>query len=234
MTAKRLIVNADDFGLSAGVNEGIAAAHEQGILTSASLMVRWPEASAAAAYAQVHPELSIGLHLDLGEWTFDQGEWRVAYEVVPLTDEAAVTEEIERQLHQFRTLMGKEPTHMDSHQHVHQSEPVRSLCLRSAKELNIVLRNAQTEVRYSGDFYGQSDKGYPFPAGISVAALIRVISNLTEGTTELGCHPARRSDMTGMYREERLIECQTLCDPAVRRALQEHRVELCSFNSVRS
>jgi predicted glycoside hydrolase/deacetylase ChbG (UPF0249 family) len=232
MAAKRLIVNADDFGLSAGINEGIAAAHEHGILTSASLMVRWPEASAAATYARVHPELSIGLHLDLGEWTFEQEEWRLAYEVVPLTDEAAVAEEIGRQLRQFRALMGKEPSHLDSHQHVHQNEPIRSLCMRRANQLNIVLRNAQTEVHYCGDFYGQSNKGYPFPAGISVAALIRVISDLTEGTTELGCHPARRPDMTGMYRGERLVECETLCDPAVRRAIQEHGVELCSFDRV--
>jgi predicted glycoside hydrolase/deacetylase ChbG (UPF0249 family) len=197
-------------------------------------MVRWPEASAAAAYARAHPELSIGLHLDLCEWTFDQEEWRLVYEVVPLTDEAAVAEEIERQLQLFRTLMGKEPSHLDSHQHVHQSDPIRSLCLRSANELNIILRNAQTEVRYCGGFYGQSDKGYPFPTGISVTALIGVISKLTEGTTELGCHPARRADMGGMYREERLIECETLCDPAVRRALEEHGVELCSFNTGRS
>jgi len=233
MATKRLIVNADDFGLSAGINEGIAAAHEKGILTSTSLMVRWPEASAAAKYAQDHPELSIGLHLDLGEWTFDQEEWRLAYEVVPLTEEAAVSEEIERQLRQFRLLTGKEPSHLDSHQHVHQDEPIRSLCLRWANHLNIVLRNTQTEVHYCGEFYGQSNKGYPFPAGISVAGLIGVISNLREGTTELGCHPARRVDMAGMYREERLIECETLCDPAVRRALGDHGVELCSFNNGR-
>lgn len=104
MATKRLIVNGDDFGLSAGINEGIAAAHEKGILASTSLMVRWP--AAAAAYARTHPELSIGLHLDLGQ--------------------------------------------------------------------------------------------------------------------------------AGMYRDERLIECETLCDPAVRRALEEHGVEVCSFNSIRS
>jgi predicted glycoside hydrolase/deacetylase ChbG (UPF0249 family) len=47
-TAKYLIVNADDFGQSAGINRGIIAAHEQGMVTSASLMVRWPAAHEAA------------------------------------------------------------------------------------------------------------------------------------------------------------------------------------------
>ena len=51
---RELIVNADDFGLSEGVNRGIAEAHEHGIVTSASLMVRGASAPAAAAYADAH------------------------------------------------------------------------------------------------------------------------------------------------------------------------------------
>jgi predicted glycoside hydrolase/deacetylase ChbG (UPF0249 family) len=67
MDERTLIVNADDFGLTSGVNAGIARAHEEGILTSASLMVRWPAAAEAAAYAARTPGLSVGLHVDLGE-----------------------------------------------------------------------------------------------------------------------------------------------------------------------
>lgn len=55
-----LIVNANDFGQSAGVNQGIITAHEQGIVTSASLMVRWPAAVEATAYGRAHPEFSLG------------------------------------------------------------------------------------------------------------------------------------------------------------------------------
>src|SRR5436190_23980393 len=64
---RAVIVNADDFGQSAGINRGIIEAHERGIVTSASLMVRWPAAPAAAAYACAHRGLSVGLHVDLGE-----------------------------------------------------------------------------------------------------------------------------------------------------------------------
>jgi hypothetical protein len=73
---KYLIVNADDFGLSPDVNQGIVTAHEQGIVTSASLMVRWPAAAAAGAFGRDHPALSLGLHLDLGECTFRNGRLR--------------------------------------------------------------------------------------------------------------------------------------------------------------
>jgi hopanoid biosynthesis associated protein HpnK len=59
---KRLIVNADDFGLSPEVNAGITRAHRDGILRSASLMVAEPAARAAADLARDNPELDVGLH----------------------------------------------------------------------------------------------------------------------------------------------------------------------------
>ena len=59
---KRLIVNADDFGLSAEVNAGIMRAHRDGILRSASLMVAEPAARAAAEMARDNPALDVGLH----------------------------------------------------------------------------------------------------------------------------------------------------------------------------
>ncbi len=59
---KRLIVNADDFGLSPEVNAGIIRAHRDGILRSASLMVAEPAARAAADMARDNPALDVGLH----------------------------------------------------------------------------------------------------------------------------------------------------------------------------
>ena len=64
---RNLIINADDFGLSRGVNRGIIEAAEKGILTSASLMVRQPAAIEAGEYARSEG-IGVGIHLDLGEW----------------------------------------------------------------------------------------------------------------------------------------------------------------------
>ncbi len=227
---RRLIVNADDFGLSPGVNRGIAQAHEQGIVTSASLMVRWPAAAEAAAYAREHPRLSVGLHFDLGEWTFADEAWRLVYEVAPATEPAAVQAELATQLDAFRRLMGRNPTHLDSHQHVHRAEPVRSLMVQRAREMGIVLRSFDTAVRYCGEFYGQSNKGYPYPEGISVEALLRILRDLPPGLTEMGCHPGEGDDVNTMYRHERAVECRTLCDPRVRTAIAAGGIRLCSFS----
>src|SRR5262249_29615980 len=108
MAARRLIVNADDFGQSAGVTRGILEAHDRGIVTSTSLMVRWPAAAEAAAAAKSRPRLSVGLHVDLGEWALHDVEWVPVYEVVPMGDSAAVAVEIDRQLDEFRRLTGRE------------------------------------------------------------------------------------------------------------------------------
>ncbi len=62
---RRLIVNADDFGRSASVNQAVIRAHREGILTTASLMVNEPAFEEAAALAREHPTLGVGLHLTL-------------------------------------------------------------------------------------------------------------------------------------------------------------------------
>src|SRR5229473_4216632 len=93
-----LIFNADDFGLSPGVNRGIIEAHEHGIVTSASLMVRWPAAAEAAAYGRERPNFGVGLHVDLSEWACHDETWVPLYEVVSVDDIAAVADEVARQL----------------------------------------------------------------------------------------------------------------------------------------
>src|SRR6266571_7999712 len=200
IAARYLIVNADDFGQSPGINRGIVEAHEQGIVTSASMMVRWPDAAEAAAYGAEHPELSLGLHIDLGEWAYRDETWVPLYEVVALDETEAITDEITQQLARFRGLVGKDPSHIDSHQHVHLREPVRSVVVDVARELAVPLRHCSPEVAYCGAFYGQTGNGVSLPGRISVEAMIGLLSALPAGFTELGCHPGEGSDLETMYR----------------------------------
>jgi predicted glycoside hydrolase/deacetylase ChbG (UPF0249 family) len=65
MTNPLLIVNADDFGLSRGINEAIADAHESGTLTSVSLMANQPASEQAVSLARRLPTLRVGIHLNL-------------------------------------------------------------------------------------------------------------------------------------------------------------------------
>lgn len=233
MTDKRyLIVNADDFGQSPGVNRGIVEAHEHGIVTSASLMVRWPAAAKAASYSRKHPSLSLGLHFDLGEWAYRNETWVPVYEVVPLDDITAVADEVSRQLAAFRRLTGRDPTHIDSHQHVHLREPARSVVMEVARKLGVPLRHFSQEVHYCGDFYGQTAEGFPIPDRISVEGLIKILATLPSGFTELACHPGEGNDLETMYRSERAEETRVLCDQRIRASLATMGIELRSFNDI--
>ena len=227
-----LIVNADDFGLSPGVNRGIVRTYEAGIVTSASLMVRWPAAAAAASYARANPRLGVGLHLDLGEWAFRSGSWVRLYEVVPLEDPGAVRDECRRQLDHFRELVGRDPDHIDSHQHIHRESPAHAAASRLASELNVPLRHARQGVHYCGGFYGQTGEGEPYPAGVSVENLLRLIEGIPLGATEIACHPGEEDGLDTMYRIEREGEVRTLCNPRVREALHASDVILLSFRDV--
>jgi predicted glycoside hydrolase/deacetylase ChbG (UPF0249 family) len=223
-----LIVNADDFGLSDGVNEGIVRAHRDGIVTSTSLMVRQPAAQAAAAAAADFPELSVGLHLDLGEWEQRDGDWHARYVWIDDSNPDEVADELEHQLAAFRALLGRRPTHLDSHQHVHRDEPLRSILSRAAEELGIPLRH-HSDAQYYGGFYGQARNGTRLREAIEPAALAALILELPDGTTELCCHPAARTEPGWQYGRERLVELEALCHPSVRAAVTESGVHLQSF-----
>ncbi len=229
---RHLIVNADDFGLSSGVNRGIIEAVENGIVTSASLMVGQPAAAEAAQYARDARRISVGLHVDLGEWTFRNGDWVPLYSVVRIEEAAEVAEELASQLNEFERLMGSKPTHIDSHQHVHRQEPVRTVVSNAARKLRIPLRDFTADIHYCGDFYGQDTEGKPVPGALTLEGLTAILRSLPEGITELGCHPGYGEGLATVYRDERAIEVEILCARRLRETLHQIAITLCSFENI--
>lgn len=231
METRFVIINADDFGLTSGINRGITEAHERGLVTSASLMVLYPAARDAAEYARAHSQLSVGLHFDLAEWRCHQGEWRLAYQVVETSDREAVRAEFQRQLGMFQQLTGRAPTHLDSHQHVHLVEPCREVLLEQAAELGVPLRGCTPAIKHEGSFYGQTTEGEPYPLGISLTHLAEVFATAIAGWTEIGCHPGHIDLLDSDYGAEREEEIRVLCSAEARRAAEINEVRLCSFKN---
>jgi len=231
VSARRLIVNADDFGRSRGVNRGIAAAHNDGVVTSASLMVRWPAAKEAAVLAHSMPQLSVGLHVDLSEWTYRDGDWVQVYAFVG-DDASEIALESGRQLAVFHSLVGRDPSHLDSHQHVHRSEPVRSVLVDLAAELGVPLRHFTPEIEYRGEYHGQTTTGDPRPTALTVEALAAILRSLAPGTSEVGCHPALEVDFESVYGVERLVELDVLCSAEIRNVLEVQDIRLVSFDQL--
>lgn len=211
---KRLVVNADDLGLSSGVNRGIVEAFEDGILTSASLMVDEPAAQEAVGAAG---ELPLGLHAVLDH----RGSMLVRLDEIP--------DELDRQLQRFVDLTGGPPTHVDSHHHIHREPRVEGAFLDFADRHALPLRDH--DVPHCGLFYGRWDDESHFEQ-IGVESLLRILGGLGEGTTELGCHPGYADGLDSSYTVEREHELRTLTDPRVRERVAELEIELVSWKAV--
>ncbi len=203
-----LVVNADDFGYSRGINRGIAEAHDRGIVTSTSLMVDAPHAAEAAALAAARPGLSVGLHVN-----FTNEEERL----VEFGDPETCRRDLWRQLEAFQRLLGRPPTHLDSHQHVHRGEVARPIFREAAARLGVHLRD-EPPVLYKGGFYGQWEHGVSDQDKVSVAYLTRFLTEeFTEGAYELCCHPGYVDPAARfVYHRDREWELATLTDPAIR------------------
>ncbi|GBD24766.1 Carbohydrate deacetylase [bacterium HR30] len=151
---RRLIVSADDFGLSPGVNRGIVEAHEKGILTNASLMVNGAAFAEAVELARAYPRLGVGLHLVLL-----QGRATLPPKEVPdLVDDrgefphrpvatgmryfflkglrSQLEREIRAQLEKFLAT-GLSLSHVDGHLNIHMHPTVLDILVRLAPEYGI-------------------------------------------------------------------------------------------------
>ena len=211
-----LIVNGDDFGAGRGINRGILEAHRRGILTSTSLMVDLPTSEEAAALSRGVPDLSVGLHVDL-----DAAAHGSEYGA-----------ELHRQLRRFEELMGRPPTHIDSHHDVHRDPRLLPDFLELSRRCGSPLRG-YSQARCISSFYGRWG-GETHREQIGVPSLMRLLeTEVGDGVTELSCHPGYvEPDLQSSYSSEREIELRTLCDPAVREALRERQIHLIGFRDL--
>lgn len=218
---KYLIVNADDFGASYGVNQGIIDCHKQGIVTSASLMVTGRAAKQAVSMSRDNPNLSVGLHWDIcgeDEREFDTGNL------------SAVREEIQRQLELFFNLMGQMPTHLDSHRHTHREDHLMPIFIEMLGPLGIPIR-FNGRVHYVGGFYAQWEWKVTNLKYVSVLFLEQLLTEeVREGWTEISCHPGYvTDDYHAVYHHEREEEVKTLTNPKLRRIIEDLGIILANY-----
>jgi len=220
-----LIVNADDFGASRGINRGIADAHRRGIVTSASLMVDMPAAEEAADLLRDLPELGVGLHAAL---TSEDGR-----PLIDFADAPHCRDELLRQLERFEQLVGRPPTHLDAHHNIQRDPRLREEFVAVARDHRLPLRE-HSLARYFSSFYGQWEDGQTHLEQVSVSALSAMLEvELYARVTELGCHPGYRDPgFATSYDIEREAEVRTLCDPRVRQRVRTLDVRLIHFGQL--
>lgn len=239
----KLIVNADDFGLTRGVNLGIVEAFRQGIVRSTTIMAGMDAVTHAAELAKQNPGLKTGLHfrLTVGK--------PVADDVPSLLDDdgllqpqsqfwdnrSMVADEIERELRaqiQSCLNLGIQLSHIDGHHHCHSHELVYPVACRLAEEFGLPLRPCLKPSQYnnytlafSDAFYGNELTQQDF------LAIIEQFQGKTD-YLEVMCHPALVDEallQASGYALPRTRELAILTDPTLVESLKGMDIEITDY-----
>ncbi|MEG1210083.1 MAG: chitin disaccharide deacetylase [Leclercia sp.] len=248
-----LIVNADDFGLSQGQNYGIVEACRHGVVTSTTAMVNGDAIEHAVTLSRDLPALGVGMHFVLtlgmplspmpaltrdgvlGKWIWSMAEQGT----LPLDE---IARELDCQFNRFVDLFGREPTHIDSHHHVHMIPAIFPLVAEFARRKGVALRvDRQQEVLsetawdlppttdgFSSGFYGDE---------ISEALFLSVLdSSVQQGerSLEVMAHPAfiDNTIRKSAYCWPRLTELDVLTSASLKYAIAERGYRLGTYRDL--
>ena len=247
------IVNADDFGLSKGQNYGIVEACRHGVVTSTTAMVNGEAIEHAAALSRDLPDLGVGMHFVLtlgmpltampgltrdgllGKWIWEMAEQGT----LPLEE---IARELDCQFNRFVDLFGREPTHIDSHHHVHMIPAIFPLVAEFARRKGVALRvDRQVDMPgetggdlppttdgFSSAFYGDE---------ISEALFLSVLDRSVqqgERSLEVMAHPAfiDNTIRKSAYCWPRLTEMEVLTSTSLKYVIAERGYRLGTFGDL--
>ncbi|MBU4684045.1 chitin disaccharide deacetylase [Cedecea davisae] len=249
-----LIINADDFGLSKAQNYGIIEAFHHGVVTSTTAMMNAEAIKHAAGLCARYPGLGVGMHFVLtlgrpltempvltrGEGVLGKWIWEMAEQ--GQLDLAEIRQELESQYQRFIDVFGIEPTHLDSHHHVHMIPEIFPIVAAFANAKGIPLRVdrdaaarddiALTGVRstegFSSEFYGDAISEELLLESVDASAQRR------EKSLEVMCHPSFVDNtlLKSNYCYPRLAELEVLTSSALKYALAERGYRLGTFRDI--
>ncbi len=238
-------MNADDFGYSAGVNLGIIAAHQEGIVTSTTMMMNMPGVQHAFKLARENPELGVGIHLvltcnkplsnDVFSLVNEEGNFHSLQEIHQHANMEDVKREFTKQVEAFLE-SGQKPTHIDSHHHVHANENILPVVIELAEQYQLPIRHFRTlqnehvnlgEIittdACNADFYGND---------LSVETIEKIIDSYDVDILEIMTHPAYIDQSLyqgSRYSLQRMKELDILTDPRVKEMLMARNIQLITF-----
>lgn len=237
---QKIIFNADDLGLSRGVNAGILHCYKNGVVNSASLMTTTVYFDETVSLIQENQLENIGLHFNLTEGPSLLGNHKSIVNThgmferdicnIDNLDLNEVYKEVEAQY--FRAIeAGVTINHLDSHHHIHMSYKLRKVFLEFSKRHSLPLRKIDNTARnplrifefyrdtrhaifltqkFTAEFY--DDK-------VSESTLMNILNTNKDNNLEIMCHPGYIDAENGVYDENRLKELDILCSTTIKQSL---------------
>ncbi len=244
----KLVINADDFGYSKGVNLGIIEAYKHGVVSSTTMMVNMPGAAHAAALALAHPGLGVGIHLvlDCGypvhsnvpSLVDETGRFYKMEEMLAKAKLTDIEKELNGQIEQFFKY-GLSLTHLDGHHHVHGKEKIYPIVEKLAKDYKLPIRKVSADANHSSNQLLQTTDTFLYEFygnALTPTSLIDLVKKSASfETAEIMCHPAYIDEevLTGSsYNVQRAQELLILTDPEVKQMVEENHIELVTYKDV--
>ncbi|MBD1557239.1 chitin disaccharide deacetylase [Vibrio sp. S9_S30] len=237
----QVIFNADDFGLTHGVNQGIKDAHVNGVVNSTTLMVGMSADEDAAEMAKALPNLKVGIHLrftagkpltNLPNLQGGDGYFPTQPDFWQRRDFCAIAVEAEVQAQlQYFDSMGLALSHIDSHHHAHRHPQILPIVKRIAAERGVPLREQSVDgcrYQFTAKFFDET---------VSMGSLLSLISTFKErcDVLEVMCHPARideHLEQISSYVIPREKERVILTDPQLTTALNDMGVAIADYSAI--
>ncbi|MFE8700244.1 chitin disaccharide deacetylase [Cytobacillus sp. FJAT-54145] len=244
----KLIINADDFGYSKGVNLGIIEAYKNGVVTSATMMTNMPGAAHAAALALENPDLGVGVHLvlDCGRPVSDSvpslinenGDFHKIDGLEKYAELSDIEKEYTCQIEKFLSL-GLVPTHLDSHHHLHGHKKIYPIVEKLAQKYNLPVRKVSAEQGHSSNSNLKMVNYFNhefFGDDLTTELFIEIINKtLSYEISEVMTHPAfiDESILRGSsYALQRVRELTILTSEEVKEAIVNKKIDLATYKEV--
>ncbi len=237
----KVIFNADDFGLTQGVNEGIVRSHLEGVVHSTTLLVGSPEEQHAVALAKKLPTLKVGIHLRFtmgapltlsANLCDDNGEF---YKYSPFWSQRgfcsqAIYEECIAQVEAFLKT-GLTLSHIDSHHHAHTHPEFLPVVTEVAAKYRVPLRGQKVpgvNYYFTDQFYDQ---------GVDLIGIVDHLLKLGKNyeVVEVMCHPAILDNalcQNSGYSAQRKKELNVLTDDKLAALLARHSIEVTDYTAL--
>lgn len=243
---KKIIINADDFGMSSSVNRGIVEAMTKGIVSSTTIMMNMPKAQEAIEMAKQHNITSIGIHLNLTKGypllskeeipllVLDSGKVKdIRKEVITPEIKKQIKKEFIAQIDSFYA-HGLQPTHLDSHHHIHMLEGINEVVKELAIQYNLPTRSfnfnssENTETPPTPDFLDCAFYG----SRVSTENLLNLLTKDNKGIVEIMTHPGyvdQELYEISIYNDMRKVELDILSSPEVLEFVRKNNIRIVSF-----
>lgn len=242
---KNIILNVDDFGLTAGVNQAVFDLNDAGVLNSTTALVNSPYFQAGIKEAISRETLGVGIHLTIDLFKAEIYQPSLCDEnlnfhtgktddITRGLDTDLIYNEWKAQIEKFKKYAGQLPTHIDSHHHAHLINRDATIAVQKlAAEYNLPVRNMETDqyqAKCNEDFYGD---------GVSLENLCSIINDLLATDAnylDVMMHPAIVDDelmATTSYNQTRGEEYNIVLSPEFKQFIAENNINITNYTEIR-